>query len=354
MSSNTYLADALIRHTIYLNRYAGSVANDIKDALEDFIELLDYRIQRKGGIESNSTIPIVELRRDMHRMINGIRVDRIIEDGMAPLAAHEIEYMEGLLLSATTATADTIIKTSPELVYSTVTPVPMHLRDYKGRVSSKTIGELVEQFTDTLPRVVMRRIQFGIAAGDNTAKIARDLEFFVRKRSFRQAEALVRTIANHVGHQARQPAIIANKDLLEGEKFLATLDSRTTFICMKYDQRIFPVDEGPKPALHYGCRSIRVPQVAKRFGLSGLTGERPYRARDEDGNLIIGTVKSDTPIGSFMRRQSNRFQDDALGPERAKLFRSGKITLDKFTDDNGRVIPLSELIKKDKEGLTWQ
>jgi hypothetical protein len=43
------------------------------------------------------------------------------------------------------------------------------------------------------------------------------------------------------------------------------------------------------------------------------------------------------------RRQNKEFIDEALGIERSRLFRAGKLGIDKFVDPTGRVYTLSEL-----------
>lgn len=55
---------------------------------------------------------------------------------------------------------------------------------------------------------------------------------------------------------------------------------------------------------------------------------------------------------SWLKRQPAVFQYEVLGPERAKLFRSGGLSLDKFADDSGRLYTLDEL--RAREGITLE
>jgi SPP1 gp7 family putative phage head morphogenesis protein len=91
----------------------------------------------------------------------------------------------------------------------------------------------------------------------------------------------------------------------------------------------------------HNCRSVRVPVVADEFA---ALREGATRAS------MTGPVSSQTTYNSWLGRQSPEFQDEVLGPERAQLFRSGGLSLDKFTDDAGKVYTLDEL--KAREGLT--
>ena len=63
-----------------------------------------------------------------------------------------------------------------------------------------------------------------------------------------------------------------------------------------------------------------------------------------------GPVSNKLTYSGFLKGQSKEFQDEVLGVERAKLFRSGAVRLEKFTDDDNRVIPLGRL--RELEGLT--
>ena len=83
----------------------------------------------------------------------------------------------------------------------------------------------------------------------------------------------------------------------------------------------------------HNCRSVRVPNIKDKFRVGGV-GERAS---------IDGPVPADLTYSSWLKRQPKSFQDDMLGPERAKLFRDGKITLDKFVDDRGLLLTLDEL-----------
>jgi len=47
--------------------------------------------------------------------------------------------------------------------------------------------------------------------------------------------------------------------------------------------------------------------------------------------------------GQWFARQSAARQDEIVGAKRGELFRAGKLSFDKFTDDKGRWLSLDEL-----------
>lgn len=144
---------------------------------------------------------------------------------------------------------------------------------------------------------------------------------------------MVLTATNHIGQEAMNELGNANRDIASMDKYIATLDEGTTIQCAGYDGQTFKPKEGPFPPIHYRCRSRRVPKVDDKFSIQ-IEGTRAS---------YEGPVSSKLTYSGFLRGQSNAFQDEVLGVERAKLFRSGAVRLEKFTDDDNRVIPLSRL-----------
>jgi hypothetical protein len=62
-----------------------------------------------------------------------------------------------------------------------------------------------------------------------------------------------------------------------------------------------------------------------------------------------GPVDGRTTYQSWLKRQDAEFQNEVLGVERAELFRSGKVTLDRFVDDQGVTLTLKQL--REIEGI---
>ena len=89
------------------------------------------------------------------------------------------------------------------------------------------------------------------------------------------------------------------------------------------------------PPLHWGCRSLRTPKVNPEYDLgSEITGERAS---------VNGPVSGSVTYGGWLNRQGADVQNEVLGVERAKLFRSGKLSISKFSDDSGKVYSLKRL-----------
>lgn len=139
--------------------------------------------------------------------------------------------------------------------------------------------------------------------------------------SRRGAEAMVRTAITHtaaVSSRVTYEALGVAK-----ATFVAVLDSRTTLTCAGLNGKTFPLDKFPYPPRHVNCRSTMIPVVE---------GLEPVPVRS---------------YGDWLKAQPDSVQDDILGPSRAKLFRSGNLSVDRFTDSAGRVLTLDQLRARD-------
>jgi SPP1 gp7 family putative phage head morphogenesis protein len=176
----------------------------------------------------------------------------------------------------------------------------------------------------------------------NTDEIVNDI-MALSKRSQQQARALARTVINQVGADTRESVTLANSNLFEGQEYVATLDSRTTFLCAQYDGQMFEIGQGPMPPLHFNCRSLRVDKVKKQYVIPGLVGSRPAVSLTEDGKRDIKQVGSNTKFESWFSRQPESFQRDYLGDGRFELYKRQGLKIGDFVEDNGKILTLEEL-----------
>jgi len=198
-----------------------------------------------------------------------------------------------------------------------------------------TIDQAAKQFAVNKSKEVAQIVRDGAVVGRTSQEVVGEITNLVSTRTRAQAEALVRTATNHMGAQARSATYKANDDVISGEEYTATLDSRVTISCSSLDGNIYNIGDGPQPPLHWNCRSVRVPVINPEFNLgSAITGERAS---------MNGPVPGNVTYGGFLKRQSAEVQNEVLGVERAKLFRSGKLSIGKFTDDTGKVYTLDRL-----------
>lgn len=333
MSANDFLLDAGIKHQIYVQRYAGGQVKDLVKYLDDAqAEILRQLKTVKSLAES----------RTLNRKLN--RIVQLQQEGLAKLSANltdgamDFAEYEAAFAVKTLNTAATVSVALPasEQLRALVTQRPMQLA-VSGKAGSTvqnlTLNQAARQFSADKAGEIRRVIQAGVVEGSTVQSLTRDI-VSVTNRNKRQAEALVRTSVNHISSEARSAVNRANDDILKGEEWVSVLDGRTTIGCAILDGKILGFDEPPFTPRHWNCRSLRVPALDDRFQESGLEGTRAS---------MDGPVSAKRTYSGWLKDQSAEFQDQVLGKDRGKLFRSGKIKLDQFVDQNYNPVSLEQL-----------
>ncbi|EDP61040.1 phage putative head morphogenesis protein, SPP1 gp7 [alpha proteobacterium BAL199] len=114
---------------------------------------------------------------------------------------------------------------------------------------------------------------------------------------------------------------------------------------MRLHETLPLTDDGPRPPSHFNCRSTVVP-IIKSWRELGFDRDEPpgpvrpflrskQRLRNvpkADRDALRGTVPGDMNYGDWLRKQPASFQDEVLGPTRAKLFRDGGLPIERFRD----------------------
>jgi SPP1 gp7 family putative phage head morphogenesis protein len=210
--------------------------------------------------------------------------------------------------------------------------------------SAKSFGQLISAFGQQAQGQFLQVLRDGFALGRTSPQIVNDIKDHVSLKKD-QVKTLIRTGTNHLAVQARNETLKENADILEGYQWVATLDSRTTFICMSRDGLIYPISDNPerspKPPAHFGCRSTIVPKVKKEFELD-VEGQR-----GAVGSSGRGVVSAKLNYEQWLRKQSKEFQIEVLGKERQRLFAQQRLPLSRFIDSDGRTLTLQELRDRD-------
>ena len=217
-----------------------------------------------------------------------------------------------------------------------------------------TLKMWVKRHEVSTVNAVRQQIQLGMAQSETLGDIVRRIRGRsagggrftggVLATSTKQAEGIARTAITYIANRGHMAAYEQNADVLTGVEFTATLDSRTTEICARWDGTVWDVDDPKKqtPPLHFNCRSVLVPVV----DWEGLGIEPPPEGKRVrgDGPPVRSSMtyeewfraKGDTPAGRAE-------QDSIIGRSRAELFRKGDLTFRQMIGRDNRVLTLEEL-----------
>lgn len=201
-----------------------------------------------------------------------------------------------------------------------------------------------------------KRLEALIRKGISEGKTVDEIALLVRKGNIHnitrmQSKALVVTAITSVSAQADHEVYRANEKALHGYQYVAVLDSRTTPLCSHRDGQIYPIgDVSHLPPAHFNCRSTTVPVFKSWDDISKLEGVAQVRRRNIQGltNKEKAFYDGQTPLresyNSWLLRQSKEIQLRHLGDyQKVDLFRSGQLTVDKFTNPEGNSLGIREL-----------
>lgn len=354
MTLNEDLRDATLSHALGLQRLTNeevrkilrlldSVDRDLLRQLRERLEVQQVLGFDRGPVTTRRLKAIRAEFRQLARTLHGEVRSTLVAD-LRDIADYEASFTFDTLRRFTGGLGVSWTRPDPGLLRAIVTEKPFQ-------------GALLSKWFNGLPtakgRAVDRSLQLGLAEGESVPQIMKRL----RGRldiTRRDAEAVVRTAVGHVTQAAREATYVENSDVVPGWVWASTFDSRTTDICIRrdgleYSHKNEPIGHdvpalgGPGKA-HWRCRSQRAPRVAswEEMGLDGdalTTEQKAY---------LSGKPADRLTYEDFLRRKGAAFQDEALGPERARLFREGKLALSDLYSRDGRFLTLRELRRRER------
>lgn len=349
LTANDQLVIAAVRRAALLERtknlYTRELVGFLNDELfPDLVARLQSRLERIRLRGFDSGVATTQRYQDM-------------VDSLARMIVEEVDKAQGVLR---THLEDLAVDESAQLVKSLAAAAPVAL-DFVGPnvqmlraiasehpLRGKTLGEWFEKLGADLQSRLTQQVSIGLAQSETIPQIvqrirgtdAANFEDGVLQVSRREAEAIARTAATDVATQARSITAAENDDIVKGEQWVATLDTRTCPICGALDGQMFAVGEGPMPAAHPNCRCTRVPVLKswKELGIS--LSEAPPGTRAS----MNGQVSEKLTFADWIEQEPAAIQDEILGPARAKLLRAGELSLGDFVDERrGRILTLQQI-----------
>ncbi len=328
----TQLTNQQIRNQVLIERLKASESGRFDSFLAKIAKLVRDRLGDEGGriLTKRDLISVLKDIKDGQLSIydeyNQTLVD-VLQDLALDQSAFEAESIERAVVGATIETP------KDSVVLIALRNEPMQIHDYNG---NSLVEPFIKDLTDNQVAMVQSTIQRGYSQGRTTDQIARDIRG-TKARKFKDGDlarvkrsnrALVHTVIQHANTQGRVATAKKNKDVINGYKWLATLDGRTSEICRSLSQidKVYEFGKGPLPPLHINERSTIEWVVNPKYNLlSSLKTDRP--AIGADG---VERVSSELTYYSWLKAQPASFQDTAIGKSRGLLLRNGGLSADEF------------------------
>ncbi len=348
VSLEKYKVGVVRRIIALLNRSDASLATALSEALE------------RMPAES-FTVERLELLLDEVRAVNAqayAQVAEALQDDLKQLSGYEVSWQQKLfetVLPEPVLIRFPIVGVSAEQAYAAAMSRPFQgrlLKDWAASIESDRMAS------------VRNAIRGGYLEGKTTDQIVRSIRgtraagyadgFLERPR--KDLAAVVRTAVSHTAATARQELTKANEDILKAERWVSTLDNKTSAPCRIRDQLQYtaithkpighkiPYLQGPG-RLHWNCRSTSSP-VTKSWRELGIPIDEmtPGQRASMDGQVPATTTYSD-----WLSRQSDERKAEVLGPTRYQMLKDGKITMDDFYSPTGEWLTLEQIRQRDTQ-----
>lgn len=341
MSTKRKMIDATTRHQIYLQRYAGTQAKQIIHFVNGLTATITQRLESTDNVFTKARyVKLIKSFKDYSESLtNGMKNG--VVDNLKDLAIYEANFTKRIMdNSANTDIAgfETTVPTIAQLNAAAFTTVMDSSVPDLGLTGGLTVADALTNYGAKIAGGIIQIIRQGYAAGDTTKTISNSIQEYVgQKITTAQANAVARTITNYVSSSAKESFYQENDDLITGYQVVATLDDRTTLTCAALDGQVFDKDSFDAPPYHWNCRTTYIGVVDPKFNISNPGAARPSR-----GSSGAEEVQPGTTYNAWLRKQSDSFQNDVLGKERADMFRSGA-SVQSFVDHNYTPYTLDEL-----------
>lgn len=382
MNIGDVIQDDVVGHSVDLQRVSAAVRHQtlrtLKKVEGDLLAALARIDPTEGGprVQQRRLQTLLEQTRETIRSgYRKINADHLSD--MKDLAAVESDFA---MLAVNSAVKVELASTAlpPAAVKSIASDILI-----EGAPSSdwwaRQAADLQARFTDQIRRGMLAGESLGQLAQRIRGTKAAGYKDGVMGIPTQSAEKLIRTSVQTVANDARFETYRLNDDVVRGVQWVATLDNRTSIICMALNGKVWDLDKKPVghkqpwpgPTAHWNCRSTQIPVLKSwdELAAEGFDVPQPDESKvnklfkqnlkdmgfdDAEISKIIrdgrssmdGQVAKDLTFDAWLRRKPKAMQNEMLGETKAELWRQKKITLAEMIDQKNRPLTIDEIKKK--------
>jgi len=350
VTANERLSDAYTRHMILLGRLANGESRRVIGTLDTrvFPALLGMTESALTALRDRS--PAVFTRKGYANLIKRARAT--IASGFRDVRADFARELYRIC-QAEAQFAVTVLGRAVPFDFRPALPSYEKFRElvYQTPINGHRLGKRFELLAGNTAARYEAAINEGLRSGETAEQITRRVRGTAATRyrdgvlgRVRQwTETEVQSAVKTVGNGARDLVHQENDNVVGRVVWRARFEGNTCPACAGLDGSVYRHGEGPRPQLHPRCNCWVDPVLksAKEMGLK--PGDLPPLERQS----MTGKVPYGTTFSGYMRKQDRAFQNEVLGPTRAKLWRSGQVKLDRFVDDRNKILNLTDLARRE-------
>ena len=243
------IQNKLIRHQIFLERFAGTVANTMQKGIDRARDTAIASIVT--GVDNVDT---KQLKDSLTNIIN-IEMEKALNE-VIQLSGHEADFNVRILRKE----LEEVAEATQENVLAALLnkPMPVGLAD-KGK--NRKIEPAYNNFAEQTAGNIIQPIRDAqVTGGDNLAAVETIAVLSAGLLASR-AKSLSRSSVVHSANTSKEEVYKANKEGIKKVEWVSVLDSNTTPFCSGQDGKLYEVGKGPRPPAHYNCRSITQPVI---------------------------------------------------------------------------------------------
>lgn len=333
MAVSQLVLDATIRHAVFLEKLKAGEVGKFGPFLKEIDRSIRDRLTQSDLSEYNVK-RLEQLLKEVDSLLLSIfdRYRAQLNLDLIDIANYEAEF-EALSLTRSAPAGASFDAAMPTVtaIRAAVLTNPLSVRGVGG---GKLLKAFIKGWTVAERERVNGVIRQGFFEGQTNFEIIRLIRGTksagykdgILATTNRNASTVVHTAIQHVSSQARMEVAKANTDIVQEIQMVATLDSKTSQLCRSMDKRKFSLDSGPRPPFHPNCRTtfILLTRLSETFA-KGAT----QASVGEDGPK---QVSASLDYYHWLQLQPAAFQDVAIGPVRAKLFREGGLSVERFAE----------------------
>jgi len=341
---NEKLLQRYIRHAVYLEQLKMGEAKLISRFLKQkiFPQIYKKLIDELGRVENLSTlgsinkIPAQRLKRMLAATqkistAGMVKAENVLVDRLVNISKFEADWNKDLISKTVPIDIDMAMPSS-EVLKNLVTMRPM---------DGKKLRTWMKGYSTAVRIAMTKQIKVGIATGESLPAIGARINKALNFKG-KQAEYIARTAVSNVVHQAKEEVFKKNMDIIRKVQWISTLDDRTSMECIGYDGRIFDVGDGPRPPIHFNCRSTVIP-ITPSWQEFGIIDPPPATRAS-----MNGAVPDKMTYKQWLKTQPKSVQVKVLGKKRAELYDSGKgLSIDKFVGKDMKPLTLKQIAKRE-------
>lgn len=281
MTTSQQQLDQTVRHAVFIERLKTGQVNKFAP----FLKRIDRDVRKKLSGHDLTEFSRTRFEKLLKQVDDLIKITygdftSELQGDLFDFASYEADFETRALGNVVAADFD--LPSDAQLI-AAVTARPLSIRG-----SGKLLKPWIQDWSKQERQRVTNTIRQGYYEGQTTAQIVRSVRGTKARRykdgilavSDRHANTVVRTAVQHVATVARNEVYKANSDIVEGYRWVSTLDGRTSAVCRSLDGRVFEVGKGPLPPIHPNCL-LGDSLVLSRSGISNAS------KRWFEGEIII-------------------------------------------------------------------